>query len=120
VAQLDLTYITDRVIAMGMPYDRRAELIAQAKESMGGEMKKKTSAHVNQGNNIDVVSALMNHRHKGHYMVWNVSEETYDYSKLNDQVLDFKFPGHPAPPLGCLFKICTSVENCKWAYSWHF
>ena len=49
---------------------------------MGGEIKKKASSHVNQGNNIDVVSALMNHRHKGHYMVWNVSEETYDYSKV--------------------------------------
>ena len=27
------------------------------------------------------------------------------------QVLEYKFPGHPAPPLGLLFKICTSVES---------
>ena len=26
-------------------------------------------------------------------------------------MLEFKFPGHPAPPLGLLFKICTSIEN---------
>ena len=44
-------------------------------------------------------------------MVWNVSEEGYDYGKFGDQVLEFKFPGHPAPPLGLLFKICTSVES---------
>ena len=25
--------------------------------------------------------------------------------------MEFKFPGHPSPPLGLLFKICTSMEN---------
>ena len=30
---------------------------------------------------------------------------------LFTQVLDFRFPGHPAPPLGMLFKICTSIES---------
>jgi len=44
-------------------------------------------------------------------MVWNVSEEPYDYSLFSDQVLEYKFPGHPAPPLGLLFKICTAVES---------
>ena len=33
-------------------------------------------------------------------MVLNVSEEQYDYGKFEQQVLEFKFPGHPAPPLG--------------------
>lgn len=27
------------------------------------------------------------------------------------QVLEFRFPGHPAPPLGMLFKMCTSIES---------
>ncbi|CAN0418027.1 unnamed protein product [Scytosiphon promiscuus] len=44
-------------------------------------------------------------------MVWNVSEEGYDYSLFQDQVLEFRFPGHPAPPLGMLFKMCTSIES---------
>lgn len=44
-------------------------------------------------------------------MVWNLSEESYDNSRFADQVLEYKFPGHPAPPLGLLFKICTSVES---------
>lgn len=27
-------------------------------------------------------------------------EETYDYTYFDNQVLEFNFPGHPAPPLG--------------------
>lgn len=38
-------------------------------------------------------------------------EEPYDYGYFEDQVLEFKFPGHPAPPLGVLFRICTSIES---------
>ena len=44
-------------------------------------------------------------------MIWNISEEAYDYQLFADQVLEYKFPGHPAPPLGLLFKICTSIES---------
>ena len=44
-------------------------------------------------------------------MIWNISEESYDYNLFNDQVLEYRFPGHPAPPLGLLFKICTSIES---------
>lgn len=100
---------------MGMPYDRRSEMIAQAKEQLGAgpAVKRRAGAPTVEkpGNNVDVVSSLLNHAHPEHYMVWNVSEEAYDYVKFNDQVLEFKFPGHPAPPLGLLFKICTSMEN---------
>lgn len=92
-SELDLTYITENVVAMAFPYD-----INKAKK---GDV----------GNDINVVSAYLNKKHTGHYMVWNVSEEVYDYSLFNDQVLEYKFPGHPAPPLGLLFKICTAVEN---------
>ncbi|KAJ1449725.1 protein-tyrosine phosphatase-like protein, partial [Pelagophyceae sp. CCMP2097] len=49
--------------------------------------------------------------HDGHYMVLNVSEESYGYACFEQQVLEFKFPGHPAPPLGMLFKMCASIES---------
>ena len=43
-------------------------------------------------------------------MIWNISEEGYDYNKFDDQVLEYRFAGLPAPPLGlCL--ICTSIES---------
>ncbi|KAJ8611847.1 hypothetical protein CTAYLR_005783 [Chrysophaeum taylorii] len=82
---IDLTYVTDRFIAMGYPGRRRSTLLA--------------------------VSRHLKMYHKGQYMVLNASEETYDYSAFEDQVLEFKFPGHPAPPLGMLFKMCASVES---------
>lgn len=44
-------------------------------------------------------------------MIWNISEEGYDYKKFEDQVLEYRFPGLPAPPLGLMFKICTSIES---------
>lgn len=90
----DVTYVTERVVAMGFPHGGRRD-----PRSRKG------------GNHVDAVSALLAERHPGHYMVWNVSEETYDYSKFDDQVLEYKFPGHPAPPLGMLFKIVTSIES---------
>lgn len=91
--QLDMEYITENVIAMAFPYDPRKP---------GGTQG---------GNDINDVSAFLRKHHQGHFMVWNISEEAYDASKFADQVLEYKFPGHPAPPLGLLFKICTSVES---------
>lgn len=91
-APLDLVYITENIVAMAFPTD--------------------TSKHNSTpGNDIRAVSLFFRRRHAGHFMVWNVSEESYDYSLFADQVLEYKFPGHPAPPLGLLFKICTSVES---------
>eukprot|EP01051_Picozoa_sp_SAG22_P024522 SAG22_NODE_6838_length_805_cov_2.118980_1_plen_90_part_10 len=44
-------------------------------------------------------------------MIWNFSEVSYDYSFFENQVLEFKFPGHPAPPLELLVRICNAVQN---------
>jgi protein-tyrosine phosphatase len=90
---LDLTYITENIISMSFPCD--------FSRTKGDQV----------GNDINLVAALMRKRHAGHFMIWNISEEPYDYAKFNEQVLEYKFPGHPAPPLGLLFKICSSVES---------
>ena len=91
VKDLDLTYVTENIISMSFPCDF----------SKSGGTK--------SGNDIDVVAAFLKKRHEGRFMIWNISEESYDYSKFNDQVLEYKFPGHPSPPLGLLFKICTLI-----------
>ncbi|EAL62502.1 hypothetical protein DDB_G0289979 [Dictyostelium discoideum AX4] len=89
---LDLTYITERVIAMSFPAD-------------GVE-----SAY---RNSIYDVSKLLNTSHKDHYLIYNLSERKYDYSLFNGMVLDWcGFPDHHAPPLGLLFKIVMTI------YSW--
>ena len=32
-------------------------------------------------------------------------------NKYSSNCTEYKFPGHPAPPLGLMFKLCTSVES---------
>lgn len=44
-------------------------------------------------------------------MVWNLSEESYDASVFEDSVIEHKFPGFPAPPLGLLYQLCKQIEN---------
>lgn len=94
LSKLDMVYVTENLIGMAHPRER-ADLIRS-----NGE-----------GNDINVVAAYLKKKHQGRFMIWNISEEAYDYSKFGDQVLEYKFPGHPAPPLGLLFKICTSIES---------
>ena len=89
---LDMSYITENIIQMSFPYDSEA-------------------AKKNGGNDVYGVAELLERRHNGHYMIWNISEEAYDYNLFDNQVLEYKFPGHPSPPLGLMFNICTSIES---------
>ena len=91
--KLDLVYVTENIISMGFPNDPKNPIATEG------------------GNNINVIAAFLMQRHNGHFMIWNVSEESYNYGMFSDQVLEYKFPGHPSPPLGLLFKICTAVES---------
>ncbi len=91
--KLDLVYVTENIISMGFPNDPNSPIATEG------------------GNNINIIAAFLMQRHNGHYMIWNVSEESYNYGMFGDQVLEYKFPGHPSPPLGLLFKICTAVES---------
>ena len=91
--ELDLTYVTENMISMSYPNDYSVK------------------SKIQGGNDIEIVAGYLNQYHKGRYMIWNISEESYDYTRFNEQVLEYRFPGHPAPPLGLMFKICTSVES---------
>ena len=57
------------------------------------------------------VAHLLHKRHDGKFMIWNLSELDYNYSLFDDQVMTFKFPGSPSPPLGLLMKIFLSIES---------
>lgn len=37
-------------------------------------------------NHIDDVANMLNKYHKNHYMIWNLSDKQYDYSKFDDNV----------------------------------
>ena len=62
-------------------------------------------------NDAASVALLLKERHDGHFMVWNMAEERYDYGLFDHQVMECRFPGFPAPPLGLLFKIVGSIEH---------
>jgi hypothetical protein len=87
---LDLTYITPRIIAMGFPAS-----------GLEGAWR----------NSIAEVSMMLKKYHGGKYMVWNLSDRPYDYTIFEDQVMEFGFPDHHAPPLVLLFKIMSSLYN---------
>ena len=70
---LDLTYITPRIIAMSYP--------ASGVESM-------------YRNNIDHVAKFLNKRHGENYYIINVSSRLYDYSKFGNRVLQIVWPNH--------------------------
>lgn len=90
----DVHYITENILTMSFPYS--------AKTKPRG---------LKEWNDINKVAHLLKQKHNGRYMIWNVSEDLYDYTLFENQVLEYKFPGHPSPPLGLLFKICAAIES---------
>ena len=90
----EVVYITDRIITMSHP-----------------AMASKENPNITGGRKLAAVGHLLERRHDGRYLVWNLSEVDYDIGILNDQVLTFSFPGSPSPPLGLLLKLLVSMEN---------
>ena len=90
----EVVYITDRIITMSHP----------AKPS-------NVNSAITAERKLAAIAHLLDRRHDGRYLCWNLSEVNYDISILNDQVLTFSFPGSPSPPLGLLLKLLVSLEN---------
>ena len=90
----EVVYITDRIITMSHP----------AKPST-------VNSAITAERKLAAIAHLLDRRHDGRYLCWNLSEVNYDISILNDQVLTFSFPGSPSPPLGLLLKLLVSLEN---------
>lgn len=87
---LDLTYITPRIIAMAFP--------AEGLESA-------------YRNSLADVADLLEVEHGRNYMVYNLSERSYDVSKLNHQVIEMGWPDHQSPPLKLLFILVMSIHS---------
>jgi hypothetical protein len=55
---------------------------------------------------------LDKHFPQSHFVVWNLSGQTYDYeTALGGKVVVYSFPAHPVPPLAALVEIATSVRD---------
>lgn len=87
---LDLSYITQRVIAMAFPGSGLTTLYR---------------------NNINQVSDFLLERHGKNFLVFNLSGFKYDTSKFYDQVLEFEWLDHHPPQLEVLFSIVSRMKK---------
>jgi protein-tyrosine phosphatase len=88
---LDLTYITPRMIAMGFP-------------SVGIE--------ANYRNPADKVAGLLEQRHPGHFKIYNLSEREHTTDLFGTTSVSYPFPDHHAPSHYLLLEVLRSMH--KW------
>jgi phosphatidylinositol-3,4,5-trisphosphate 3-phosphatase/dual-specificity protein phosphatase PTEN len=88
---LDLTYVTPRIIAMGFPSSNAEGLYR---------------------NNLQEVVRFFETKHKGFYKVYNLcSEKAYDPSLFNGRVERFPFNDHNPCPFEMIMPFCRSVDE---------
>lgn len=87
---LDLTYITDNIIAMGFPADNYEKIYR---------------------NSLSETLRFFSERHKDNYKIYNLcSERTYPENSFFSQGY-FPFDDHEAPPFNLIYKICIDIKN---------
>ncbi|PWA52219.1 C2 domain-containing protein [Artemisia annua] len=97
---LDMTYITENIIAMGFP---------------AGDMSSGFFGYVEgfYRNHMEEVIKFFETNHKDKYKVYNLcSERLYDASLFEGKVASFPFDDHNCPPIQLIISFCHS------AYSW--
>jgi phosphatidylinositol-3,4,5-trisphosphate 3-phosphatase/dual-specificity protein phosphatase PTEN len=89
---LDLTYITDNIVAMGFP-------------SSGTEALYRNSMS-------DTIEFFKERHGMGHFKVYNLcSERSYDHEKFGSFVEVFPFDDHNPPPLMLMRPFCNNVQQ---------
>lgn len=97
---LDMTYITENIIAMGFP---------------AGDISSGLFGYFEgfYRNHMEEVIKFFETHHKGKYKVYNLcSERLYDASLFEGKVATFPFDDHNCPPIQLIKLFCQS------AYSW--
>ncbi|CAN6450880.1 unnamed protein product [Victoria cruziana] len=97
---LDMTYITENIIAMGFP---------------AGDISSGIFGYVEgfYRNHMEEVMKFFDTHHKGKYKVYNLcSERLYDASLFEGKVACFPFDDHNCPPIQLIISFCQS------AYAW--
>jgi phosphatidylinositol-3,4,5-trisphosphate 3-phosphatase/dual-specificity protein phosphatase PTEN len=93
---LDLSYITPYIIAMAIP-GSGIEVTNIGPNNQAYEKRRKQAIafliclmllQTYWRNDIDTVASMLETYHKGKYMIWNLSELTYNYDKFDQMVWD--------------------------------
>lgn len=50
-------------------------------------------SEISGGVSLPAVSSFLRSQFPGRFMIWNLSERTYDYAEFDNQVIEFRFPG---------------------------
>eukprot|EP01129_Flabellula_baltica_P007688 TRINITY_DN3002_c0_g1_i3.p1 TRINITY_DN3002_c0_g1~~TRINITY_DN3002_c0_g1_i3.p1 ORF type:complete len:688 (+),score=107.66 TRINITY_DN3002_c0_g1_i3:27-2066(+) len=87
---LDLTYITDRIIAMGIPGENIVSMWR---------------------NDINHVASFLDEFHFDNYRIYNLSGEKYDYEKFGDRVVEYGFPDHHPPTLDTMHRVVLDIDE---------
>lgn len=89
---LDLTYVTDKLIAMGFP-------------AVNHEAAYRNSA-------VDIESFLDKFYGIGNYKLYNLcAERTYPAERFHGQFVRFPFEDHNPPPLGMIYFFCVDCDE---------
>ena len=87
---LDLTYLTEQIICMGLPA---------------------TGAEAVFRNPIEKVVRFLELHHPGRYKVFNLcNERSYDISLFGDACASFPFDDHGCPPIDLMTAFCASAK----------
>ncbi|XP_069469436.1 tensin-3 isoform X2 [Ambystoma mexicanum] len=88
--ELDLTYVTERIIAVSFPSSCAEEIYQH---------------------NLQNVTRMLKSKHADNYLVLNLSEKRYELAKLNSKVMDVGWPDLHAPPLDKMCTVCKAMES---------
>jgi protein-tyrosine phosphatase len=89
---LDLTYVTNGIIAMSLPAHKKKDRLYR--------------------NNIDDVERFFKRRHSNHYRIYNVtSERRYEKQRFEGNVMTIDIDDHNPAPLIQLQELCVSIDK---------
>ncbi|XP_053549656.1 putative tyrosine-protein phosphatase auxilin [Bombina bombina] len=88
--ELDISYITSRIIVMSFPAE---------------------GVELGFRNHIEDVRSFLDSRHLDHYTVFNLSQKSYRSAKFHNRVSECSWPIRQAPSLHNLFAVCKNMHN---------